>query len=173
MPDPGKMGRKGFIMDKMNRVEINNCLGIVILDWIESILLEKEVIDELLWFYGSNNVINVFTRLYITACELEEKGVREELETSLRKISKIDKYKLFMIILNPLFYNEYVHFSVCDGCTGEGIHYLISLRTGKWISYSDGVADGEYDTEYDELFSKRVQEWLKENIPEFEFIITE
>ena len=53
-----------------------------------------------------------------------------------------------------------------DGCTGEGVHFFISIATGRWISYSDGAMDGQYDRRYDEFYSERVQEWLKLNIPE-------
>ena len=158
-------------MDRLNKVTIKNCLGDMILDWIDSIL-GKEVIDEILQLYKCNDIIDVLAWLYITACGIKRKEVREKFENSMRDMVSKYSHVAWELISNAEFHrNEklqdiYVRFSVYDGCTGEGLYILISIITGKWICYSDGVADGEYSKEYDELYSERVQEWLKLNIPE-------
>ena len=165
-------------MDKMNKVTIKNCLGDVILDWIDSIL-GKELINEILQLWECNDIIDTLSWLYITAYEIKRKEVREKFENSLKDMVGKYPYMAWELISNAEFHrnekmqNLYIRFSMCDGCTGEGLYAFVSVVTGNWISYSDGVADGEYDQEYDELFSERVQEWLKENIPEFEFIVAE
>ena len=160
-------------MDKMNRRTTNNCVGLVILDWIESIL-GKEMINGILELWYCNKGIDTLAWLYITACGIKRKEVRKKFEYSLKDTLGRDRdpYVTWELLSNAELYrnekqqNVYIRFSMYDGGTGEGLYAFVSIVTGGWIAYSDGAMDGQYDPEYDQFYSERVQEWLKLNIPE-------